>query len=206
VLRRTSFSAAQAMAQHAQPPARAHLGFRSVSLALVDGHSPRIRAMMFTKHSPRGAFMPSRSDMTWEKSSEDLIDLFTSLAPTAAGVQQKKMFGWPCSFVNGNLFAGLHKQNMIFRLSEADQAVFLKTDGAAEFEPMPGRKMRGYVILSEPLRRDRKELARWIDRSLRFAAALLPRPRKRLAHDRRQKASAKPEFSSPATANESDCP
>src|SRR5215471_18570490 len=116
--------------------------------------------------------MPSPSDMTWEKSSQELIDLFTSLAPTAAGVQQKKMFGWPCSFVNGNLFAGLHKQSMIFRLSEADQAAFLKMEGAAEFEPMPGRKMRGYVILSEPGRRDRKELTRWIERSLRFAAAL----------------------------------
>jgi TfoX/Sxy family transcriptional regulator of competence genes len=122
--------------------------------------------------------MPDLSKMTWEKSSQELIDLFTSLAPTAAGVQQKKMFGWPCCFVNGNLFALLHKQSMIFRLAEPDQAVFLKIDGAAEFEPMPGRKMRGYVILSEPGRRDRKELAKWLDRSLRFAAALPPKATK----------------------------
>jgi TfoX/Sxy family transcriptional regulator of competence genes len=113
--------------------------------------------------------------MTWEKSPQELIDLFTSLAPTAPGVEQKKMFGWPCCFVHGNLFAGLHKQSMIFRLSETDQTAFLKIEGAAEFEPMPGRKMRGYVILSEPVTRDRKELARWISRAHQFASALPPK-------------------------------
>jgi hypothetical protein len=116
--------------------------------------------MMFTS-TIQGAFMPSRSNMTWEKSSQELIDLFTSLAPTAAGAEQKKMSGWPCWFVNGNLFAGLHTQSMIFRLPETDQAVFLKVGG--------------YVILSEPVDRNRKELARWIDRSLQFAAALPPK-------------------------------
>lgn len=40
----------------------------------------------------------------------------------------------------------LHKQSMIFRLSETDQSTFLEMEGAAEFEPMPGRKMKGYVI------------------------------------------------------------
>ena len=120
----------------------------------------------------QGACMPGRSNMTWEKSSQELVDLFTSLAPTGAGVEQKKMFGWPCCFFNGNLFIGLHKQSMIFRLAEADRADFLKLDGASEFEPMPGRKMKGYVILSEPAQRDPKELSQWINRSLQFASAL----------------------------------
>src|SRR5215467_10265487 len=119
--------------------------------------------------------MPDRPTMTWEKSPQGLIDLFTSLAPTAPGVEQKKMFGWPCCFVNGNLFTGLHKQSIIFRLSEADQTAFLKLGDATEFEPMPGRKMAGYVILSEPLTRDRKELARWINRALQFASGLPPK-------------------------------
>jgi len=79
--------------------------------------------------------MPDRPTMTWEKSPQELIDLFTSLAPTAPGVEQKKMFGWPCCFVNGNLFTSLHKQSMISRLSEADQTAFLKLDGAAEAGP-----------------------------------------------------------------------
>jgi hypothetical protein len=38
-------------------------------------------------------------------------------------------------------------------------------DGAADVEPMPGRKMKGYAILTDPIRRERKELKRWIERS-----------------------------------------
>src|SRR5215471_9377790 len=138
--------------------------------------------------------MPDRPTMTWEKSPQELIDLFTSLAPADPGVEQKKMFGWPCCFVNGNLFTGLHKQGMIFRLSEADQAAFLKLDGAADFEPMPGRKMRGYVILSEPLTRDRKELARWISRVLQFASGLPPKE-KSTRPAQEPNANARPETS-----------
>ena len=110
--------------------------------------------------------------MDWEKSSAGLIALFESVAPKAENVTQKKMFGWPCCFVNGHLFAGLHKQNMIFRLSGSDQVAFLRLDGAAEFEPMPGRKMKGYVILADPLKRDSKDLAGWMERALRNAGAL----------------------------------
>jgi TfoX/Sxy family transcriptional regulator of competence genes len=116
--------------------------------------------------------------MTWEKSSDALVKLWDELAPKDPQVEQKKMFGWPSCFVSGNLFAGLHKQSMLFRLSEQDQALFLRLDGAAEFEPMPGRKMKGYAILSNPLTRDRKELARWINRSLEFARALPAKPKK----------------------------
>jgi hypothetical protein len=109
--------------------------------------------------------------MTWEKSAQEPIDLFAPLAPTAPGVEQKKMFGWPCCFANGNLFASLHKHSMIFVLSEADQNTALRLQGAKEFQPMPGRKMRGYAILSELVTRDRKELARWISRERQLASA-----------------------------------
>jgi TfoX N-terminal domain len=85
------------------------------------------------------------------------------------------MFGWPCAFVNGNLFAGLHKQNMIFRLSDHDRTAFLKLDATADFEPMPGRKMRGYVTLADPIRRERTELARWIERAMKHTQSLPPK-------------------------------
>ena len=117
--------------------------------------------------------------MDWQESSTTLVDLFTELAPKDPRVQQKKMFGWPCYFVNGNLFVGLHKESMLFRLPEKDQATFLRLDGAAEFEPMPGRKMKGYVVFSNPLARDRKELSKWIARSLEYASTLIPKSKKK---------------------------
>jgi len=116
--------------------------------------------------------------MSWEKSSTKLADLFGELVPKDPNVELKKMFGWPCCFVHGNLFAGLHKQSMLFRLSAEDQTAFLHLDGAAEFEPMPGRKMKGYVILANPLARDRTELSKWMGRSLAYASALPAKPKK----------------------------
>ena len=123
----------------------------------------------------------ARDDQAWEKSSADLVALFEELAPQEQGVQQKKMFGWPCCFLNGNLFTGLHKENIIFRLSEADLAAFLKLDGAAEFEPMAGRKMKGYGIWAEPLKRDRAALMHWFERSAEFARNLPEKPAKKRA-------------------------
>jgi hypothetical protein len=63
--------------------------------------------------------MPMNDIENWEKSSDRLVALFEQLAPREQGVTVKKMFGWPCCFVNGNLFTGLHKQNIMFRLSDA---------------------------------------------------------------------------------------
>jgi len=61
---------------------------------------------------------------------------------------------------------------MIFRLSDADRTAFLRLDDAADFEPMPGRKMKGYTILADPIHREHKELTRWLERSLAFARSM----------------------------------
>jgi hypothetical protein len=88
------------------------------------------------------------------------------------------MFDWPCCVVNGNLFLGLHKQSMIFRLADTDRVTFLTLDGAADFEPMPGREMKGCVILANALRRDRATLPNWAGRSLAFARTLPAKSKK----------------------------
>ena len=96
--------------------------------------------------------MATAQKSAWTKSSAELIALFAELVPKDPAVAQKKMFGWPCCFVMETLFAGLHKENMIFRLSDADRIAFLRLNDAADFEPMPGRKMKGYTILADPIR------------------------------------------------------
>jgi len=124
--------------------------------------------------------MPARlttksGGMTWEKSPADLEQLFVRLIPKDPGIKVKPMFGWPCCFVNGNLSAGLHKESILFRLPEAELQQFLKLDGAEEFEPMPGRKMRGYGLLADPQRRDPGLLTKWLGRSLTYARTLPPK-------------------------------
>jgi hypothetical protein len=78
--------------------------------------------------------MVSKPASAWEKSSPELVALFEALAPEEPAISRKKMFGWPCCFVNGNLLAGLHKQSMIFRLSDADRLTFFKLDGTVAWQ------------------------------------------------------------------------
>jgi TfoX/Sxy family transcriptional regulator of competence genes len=99
--------------------------------------------------------------MDWTKSSASLVELFEQLAPREAGVERRQMFGWPCCFVNGNLFAGLHRESMTFRLPEAEREKALRRPGAAPFMPMPGRPMKEYVAAAGPLLDDHTALAGW---------------------------------------------
>ena len=113
-------------------------------------------------------------------SATEVEVLFASLAPTGPEFSQKKMFGYLCCFVNGNLFAGLHKRNMIFRLPAGDQAVFLQIEGAAPFKPRPGRSMQAYVSLADPLSQDPRLLKKWMSRALAHVSAM-PRKAKKAA-------------------------
>ncbi|HEY3835363.1 MAG TPA: TfoX/Sxy family protein [Bryobacteraceae bacterium] len=113
--------------------------------------------------------------MAWEKSSSDLIALFQQIVPEGPHIQQKKMFGYLCAFVNNYLFTGLFKQHMVFRLSTSDQAAFLDQPGAAAFEPMPGHKMSGFVLMGNPFSVPEHVLSDWARCALEFASHLPPK-------------------------------
>jgi TfoX/Sxy family transcriptional regulator of competence genes len=112
--------------------------------------------------------------MQWRKSPQELIDLFVSVMPGPPAVQ-RKMFGYPAGFINGNMFMGLFQDDMILRLPENLREEFLKIDGAKIFEPMPGRPMREYVAVPPGAIANRRELASWISRALEYGASLKPK-------------------------------
>jgi hypothetical protein len=64
------------------------------------------------------------------------------LVPKDSAVKLKPMFGNLASFVNGNMFAGLFGEDLFVRLpdEERDQ---VKQQGGHDFEPIPGRAMKG---------------------------------------------------------------
>jgi hypothetical protein len=113
--------------------------------------------------------------MPWEKSSADLVALFQQIAPSAPNIEQKKMFGYLCAFVDGYLFTGLFQQSMVFRLAPADRAALLDRPDTEDFEPMPGHKMTGYVLVSDPFAVSEEELAAWAKCALEFASHLPPK-------------------------------
>jgi TfoX/Sxy family transcriptional regulator of competence genes len=122
--------------------------------------------------------------MAWKKSPEWLVEAFAELLPDDPRVEPRKMFGYPCAFVAGNMFIGLHQDNLVLRLDDADRERFLAEHSTELFSPFPGRVMREYVVVPHAMIRGRRdELGRWIGRSLEYAATVPPKrkPGKRAA-------------------------
>ena len=109
--------------------------------------------------------------MKWRKSPDELIALFDEVLPDDARVERRKMFGYPAAFTNGNLFCGLHQENLVLRLDEKKRAEMTKA-GAATFEPMPRRPMKEYVVAPASLLKDRAALKKRIAQSLEYVASL----------------------------------
>jgi TfoX/Sxy family transcriptional regulator of competence genes len=88
---------------------------------------------------------------------------------------QRKIFGYPAGFVNGNMFMGLFQESMNLRLAEGPREEFLKTYKAKLFEPMPGRPMREYVDVPPSVMKDKREFSPWVARAFEYGASLKPK-------------------------------
>src|SRR5258706_11344759 len=117
---------------------------------------------------------PSRK---WQPASAEWTDAFARAVAGRAGIEQRKMFGYPAIFLNGNMVAGLHEQGLVLRLSEPDRQALISS-GATTFEPMAGRPMKEYVVAPESLARDHASLGAWLDKSVAFVASKPPKPPK----------------------------
>jgi TfoX/Sxy family transcriptional regulator of competence genes len=108
--------------------------------------------------------------MAWRKAPPQLVSLFDSAIPRDPRVERRLMFGYPAAFADGKLFAGLHQESFILKLPAGDRTLLQATHDAPLFEPMPGRRMREYVVLPEVLLSDRGALDHWVSRSLAYVA------------------------------------
>ncbi|MCI4348595.1 MAG: TfoX/Sxy family protein [Thermoplasmata archaeon] len=104
--------------------------------------------------------------------SPEAIARFEKLVPADPRVTVRKVFGQPAAFANGNMFFGVFGPDIFLRLPETDLAEAAKGEGARPFEPMPGRPMRGYCVLSHELLSDRRKFGALLASSLEFAGHL----------------------------------
>jgi TfoX/Sxy family transcriptional regulator of competence genes len=119
----------------------------------------------------------------WGPASDAWLKVF---AEVSAGLgESRKVFGYPCAFVNGNMFAGLHEAGLILRLPESERETFLKLKGASQFEPMPGRFMREYVVAPAEMAGHPGTVAKWMIRAFAYASSLPVKVRKSKAGPRR---------------------
>ena len=112
--------------------------------------------------------------MKFEKSPPWLLELFGEALAGTPG-ERRQMFGYPCGFLNGQLFCGLFASSMFVRLGEAERQELLSHEGACVFDPMGGRPMREYVVLPRDVLDDAGALRNWLSRAAAYAAALPPK-------------------------------
>ena len=108
----------------------------------------------------------------WKPAPSEAVKAFETATSGLAGAEPRKMFGYSCVFAKGNMFAGLHEAGMVLRLPDEERAEFLRLKGAEQFEPMPGRIMREYVVVPKALLNSPGQLREWVKKSLSYVSSL----------------------------------
>ncbi len=109
--------------------------------------------------------------MKFTKAPPELIAVFEAAVP-GAPAEKRKMFGYPAAFVNRNMFMSIFGDAMFLRLGDSDAQKLLAIPGAKPFEPMPGRAMRGYIVVPGKVLADRTELSQLVKKSFAHAQSL----------------------------------
>jgi TfoX/Sxy family transcriptional regulator of competence genes len=133
-----------------------------------DWHATTVSISLFYE----GKYMP------WKKANKALIDI---LGKHLADYQcdRRLMFGAPTYFVNGNMFAGVHEDTIILRLSEVDlKNIFSQFEEVKPFTPMGTHVMKEYATLPLVIAEKEDDLKSWLNRSYNYASSLPPKPAK----------------------------
>jgi TfoX/Sxy family transcriptional regulator of competence genes len=109
--------------------------------------------------------------MKWKKAPDELVD-FINNKLAGKNCDYRLMFGFPAYFVNGNMFAGLFEDKLFLRLSDSDIEVIKKNFDIIPFEPIPGRRMKNYMILPKELYTNDNEFNKLIDKSMQYTSLL----------------------------------
>ena len=117
--------------------------------------------------------------MEWKKISPELRALL-EVNMESFKCEKRAMFGAPTYFINNNMFAGIHGDTIIIRLSEGDREKILTAyKNARPFEPVKGRFMKEYIALPESVYNDKRALQEWLRRSFIYASSLPAKARKK---------------------------
>ena len=86
-------------------------------------------------------------------------------------IEEKKMFGCICFFINGNALAGVWKDRLIARVGSDEGGPSLREPHVRAFV-ITGRQMRNWVAVEPDGVEDDDQLQTWIERALRFVKTL----------------------------------
>jgi TfoX/Sxy family transcriptional regulator of competence genes len=118
--------------------------------------------------------MPEMPKFT--KSSPEIVERFGAAMERLAApdVTQRKMFGYPCAWIAGNMATGLFAEEWWVRVSEPERDQLLEM-GGHPFAPMPGKAMGRYVVMPAAVVDDEGALDGWLTRALECTRTLPPK-------------------------------
>ncbi len=117
--------------------------------------------------------------MEWKKTPEKLVKFFEE---KTAGIEceRRKMFGFPCCFINGNMFTGTFEETIFLRLSKEDrERVFAEKKDVRSFEPRKGKPMGEYVVVPERIKNQTALFDRLLMLSVDYAGSLPPKKKRK---------------------------
>ncbi len=106
--------------------------------------------------------------------NEKLAERIRAKLNGTKGLTEKKMFGGVGFMVDGNMACGVHKQDLIVRLSDEDSDAALKRAHVRVFD-MTGRPMKGWITVQPEGVATAKALDAWIEKGVSFARSLPPK-------------------------------
>jgi TfoX/Sxy family transcriptional regulator of competence genes len=117
--------------------------------------------------------------MKWQKTPDELAS-FLQMSLKDIKCQARKMFGYPCYFINGNMFAGVFGKEIFIRLRPKDiEEMLKKHPGLERFEPRPGRVMKEYVSLPEATYKRKTVFKKLLKISVNYMLSRPPKKKKR---------------------------
>jgi TfoX/Sxy family transcriptional regulator of competence genes len=102
---------------------------------------------------------------------ESLADRIRDALARRKNVEEKKMFGCICFFLDGNVLAGVWKDRLIARLGPDEGEAALREPHVRAFD-ITGKPMRNGVAVEPEGVEDDDQLEAWIDRATKFVRTL----------------------------------
>ena len=116
--------------------------------------------------------------MHWKKANPQLIALLESQMKDFIS-ERRPMFGAPTFFIRGNMFAGVHEDSVILRLSDSDlKAIMARYPEVKPFTPMGGHVMKEYAALPENFMSNSEVFKSWLKKSYAYAGSIPPKVKK----------------------------
>lgn len=112
-----------------------------------------------------------------EKPDATTIAWYEEAVPSDGRAKRSQMFGFPCAFVNGNMFFGTFARSVVARVGEGRVPALVAEGKGSVFEPMEGRAWREYLQVPTGSLSDR-EISQLAEEALKFTAGLPPKPPK----------------------------